>query len=418
MKKIFLLLLTLIIFPLHIFAGEISVNKENITVEENANDTFKVTASNASGRLSVTVNNSNVTLTSSAGSEVFYADTNNDNTWVLMLDDNSVTINVTGVSEGASVIGIVSDGITDKQTNENIIFSKQIAVTVNHTPSTNANLSDIKIDNVSIVGFSPSITTYEINTDSENVAIAATVEEEHATVSPEYGVQALKYGLNKFVLKVIAESGATKDYLLKITRNDNRDTNNYLSSLTVSEGELVFDKNISSYVVKIENTVTDVLIEAEAESSKATVSGDGRVDIGLTNNVFEIIVTAENMTTRKYKITFVKNNEYIITYNSNGGTKCNPDAVAVTKGSKIGALCTTTKSGYRFIGWFTESSGGTKVTANTIPNKNYTIYAQWSKKVASNPDTGINSPYIVLIVIGLTGIGLFFVIKNRNISFD
>ena len=53
----------------------------------------------------------------------------------------------------------------------------------------------------------------------------------------------------------------------------------------------------------------------------------------------------------------------------------------VTKGagSKIGTLPTASKTGYTFNGWFTQASGGTKITADTVvPSSNVTYYAQYS----------------------------------------
>ena len=41
-------------------------------------------------------------------------------------------------------------------------------------------------------------------------------------------------------------------------------------------------------------------------------------------------------------------------------------------------LPTPTKSGYTFVGWYTASSGGTKVSNTYIPEKNITLYAHWS----------------------------------------
>ena len=68
---------------------------------------------------------------------------------------------------------------------------------------------------------------------------------------------------------------------------------------------------------------------------------------------------------------------YTITYNSNGGTTCS--SKEVTAGSAYGTLCIPTRSGYTFDGWYTSSSGGTKVTSSTIATGNATIYAHWTE---------------------------------------
>lgn len=71
-----------------------------------------------------------------------------------------------------------------------------------------------------------------------------------------------------------------------------------------------------------------------------------------------------------------------ITWNGNGG-KIGTKKTTVTsmkKGSKIGKLPKTPKrTGYALKGWYTKTSGGTKITKNTIPKKKITYYAQWLK---------------------------------------
>ena len=76
-----------------------------------------------------------------------------------------------------------------------------------------------------------------------------------------------------------------------------------------------------------------------------------------------------------------------VTFNVNGG-----DALAtadktktVTRYDVYGKLPTPTRSGHTFKGWYTASSGGTKVTASTTVNKsgNHTLYAQWTPKSGS-----------------------------------
>lgn len=72
-----------------------------------------------------------------------------------------------------------------------------------------------------------------------------------------------------------------------------------------------------------------------------------------------------------------KANTYKLSYNSNGGTSCSPKDIKYNEA--YGTLCTPTRSGYTFLGWYTAASGGTKVDANTkMGESNTTIYAQWN----------------------------------------
>ena len=72
-------------------------------------------------------------------------------------------------------------------------------------------------------------------------------------------------------------------------------------------------------------------------------------------------------------------NKYTVTFDANGGMT-SESSRAVTYGSKYGTLPTATRVGYRFDGWFTEKTGGTKITNSTVVSTSsaHTLYAQWS----------------------------------------
>ena len=73
-------------------------------------------------------------------------------------------------------------------------------------------------------------------------------------------------------------------------------------------------------------------------------------------------------------------NSYTVTFNANGGTASNPANKSVTYTSTYGTLATTSRAGHTFNGWFTASSGGTKITsASTVSTIGaHTLYAQWT----------------------------------------
>ena len=69
--------------------------------------------------------------------------------------------------------------------------------------------------------------------------------------------------------------------------------------------------------------------------------------------------------------------EYTVTYNANGGS-CGT-ASATYAGTAL-TLPTPTRTGYKFLGWYTATSGGTKIGdagATYTPSANITLYAQW-----------------------------------------
>ena len=71
-----------------------------------------------------------------------------------------------------------------------------------------------------------------------------------------------------------------------------------------------------------------------------------------------------------------------VTFNGNGGDSTWPSKT-VTYGSTYGnggSWPTAIRTGYTFLGWYTDSSGGTKIEETTTVNitSNQTLYAQWS----------------------------------------
>ena len=69
---------------------------------------------------------------------------------------------------------------------------------------------------------------------------------------------------------------------------------------------------------------------------------------------------------------------YTATFNGNGGGTPSPSTITKTYGSELGTLPTCSRTGYTFLGWYTASSGGTKISSTTKITGTVTYYAQWS----------------------------------------
>lgn len=80
--------------------------------------------------------------------------------------------------------------------------------------------------------------------------------------------------------------------------------NNDLSSLSISGYDLEpsFDKNTLEYKVSVSANTEEIEINAKKDDSKASVSGDGKHSVTEGENKFEIVVTAENGSTKTYII--------------------------------------------------------------------------------------------------------------------
>jgi uncharacterized repeat protein (TIGR02543 family) len=74
---------------------------------------------------------------------------------------------------------------------------------------------------------------------------------------------------------------------------------------------------------------------------------------------------------------------YKATFNANKGKVSGKAKLtkSVKYKSKLGKLPAPKRAGYKFKGWYTKKSGGTKIKAATkMPAKNVTYYAQWKRK--------------------------------------
>lgn len=83
--------------------------------------------------------------------------------------------------------------------------------------------------------------------------------------------------------------------------------NNYLGSLSVSNISISFDKNVTTYNASIPYTIDSVNVSATPEDSTATIaSGTGTHTMNTGLNTINIVVTAQNGTSRTYTININK----------------------------------------------------------------------------------------------------------------
>ena len=89
--------------------------------------------------------------------------------------------------------------------------------------------------------------------------------------------------------------------------------------------------------------------------------------------------SAGNKSTSRFALITKQNTatEFIVTFDGNGGM---PSVGSMTTtNQKLTSLPSASRSGsYSFDGWYTEKSGGTKITTDTVFSANTTVYAHWT----------------------------------------
>jgi len=232
---------------------------------------------------------------------------------------SSITITGTAAETSATVVGNGTKPLNVGSNTFTITVTAQDGTTKNYTvnvtraaPSANANLSNLTVSaGILTPDFNTAITNYivEVGFTIETINITGIAEDTNATVTGN-GDKTLNVGNNNFTITVTAENGSTtKQYMVNVIRAAYASNNANLESLTVSEGTLtpVFDPAVTDYTVEVAYPVSTVTITCIPEDSNATVSGDGAKSLNVGDNVFTIIVTAEDGTTiKQYSLNIIR----------------------------------------------------------------------------------------------------------------
>lgn len=315
-----IVVITLFCFALNVYADGISLSMSSVSnIDEG--DSFTVTVK-ASGtniwgiRAKLNYESSKITLDSYSGLSGFNATVGSN----IVLDSGS------GHDGSFDIINLVFKSTSSFKAGESTTISLSSVeggtdttrltgsdcsktVTVNVPKSSVNTLSSLKINGTLVIGFDKNVIEYNLGkTNDSSIEISAVGEDSKATITGT-GTKSLNYGTNSFDIVVKAENGSVKTYKIIISRNDNRSTNNYLSSLTIANASIKFNKTTGSYTVTVENKVTSITINAAAEDSKSSVKGTGSYNLKVYSNKYEIVVTAENGSTRKYTVTIIRKDE-------------------------------------------------------------------------------------------------------------
>ncbi len=231
-------------------------------------------------------------------------------------------------SSGNASIAFSGLNITD-DAGDNMASSSNFNKTIRILSSVNT-LSSITVSGGTLSpAFSTNTTSYTATVNSDSTTITVSKTDSSSSVSGD-GTKTLSYGNNTFNIVVTAEDGSTKTYILTISRPDNRDTNNKLSSITLSDGTLSpnFTSETMTYTAKVNANVSKVTINAIKSSAKASfVNGYGSREVNLSygENKVLVKVISENEVERIYSIFITRaddrsNNNYLKSLSIDKGT--------------------------------------------------------------------------------------------------
>ena len=336
-KKIKMTILVIIILLLTAFmtstmslaaTGSFSISKSSITVEKGDSTSFSITAANCEGKFSITSSDSSIVRVSESS------------VWVT----GSSTITLTAVKSGKATITITAEDVGDTDEQE-VTGSKTITVTVKEkstsSGSSSSGGSNSSSGSSSSGGNSSTTTSKPKNptfksadrtvytTQTANLRSSWTTSSSATTVPAGTALTLTGTSsetINGYVWYRVKYNGATKyiaNYLVSNTKpQETKETeesdNNDLSSLII-EGvtlEPNFSKDVTEYTVQLEDNITELKIDAQAESGKAEIKIEGNEDLKDGENTITITVTAEDGTNKKYTIKAIRGESANVVDNS------------------------------------------------------------------------------------------------------
>ena len=104
---------------------------------------------------------------------------------------------------------------------------------------------------------------------------------------------------------------------------------------------------------------------------------DGITNIGFNNDLSTVSGWKSGV---QYINGTAQNGSVTITFNVNGGDGFNTSQTK-TSGQQFGTLPEPTRAGHNFVGWYTATTGGTRIfTSTLVPTQNTTYYARWEQQ--------------------------------------
>ena len=230
------------------------------------------------------------------------------------LNGTSVNTRTTKTNEWEEIRFIVD--ITSLNSNPNLWFNSCNSIGVSgdnvyvdnfqmYEVNRDASLGELSSDIGTLVPeFDPSVTDYYliVNPGTSEVNINAVANSATALISGD-GLVSITNDEGIVEITVTAETGDIKIYTILIV-TELPDMDATLSSLSVDVGTLTpsFDPEVTFYTLDVPEGTTEVNVTTTANSSKATVSGDGIIDLINNGTSANIVVTAESGDQKTYTI--------------------------------------------------------------------------------------------------------------------
>ena len=233
------------------------------------------------------------------------------------------------------------------------------------------------------------VTNLEVENDTGESLIFTSSDPNIVSVNEVTGyISAVNYGTATITVQLKDHKNKKDECVITVIKAD---SSIGVESISLSNDEInlqVGGSKTIHYTITPSNAKVKKITWSTSNANVATIDKYGTITaIRVGTATITIKINNDNSATCVVNVTKKDSGEsstppptttYTLTYNANGGS-VSPGSKTLNKGAQYGNLPTPTKSGYTFNGWYTQASGGSKVSSSTTINGNTTIYAQWTK---------------------------------------
>jgi hypothetical protein len=333
-------------------------------------------------------------------------------------NEDEVSISAAATHDNATIAytGLTNGKVNPRQTSSVTITvtpedttqaKKTYTITFDIAKSTNGELSSITVDGDEIDGFNPNDKDYELTVPSttESINVGATLADNRADITGGTGVQPLDYGENTIEITVQPEDPNAEPvtYTLTVTRekedvstlNDLTVDGTRVNGFTPGDGTKTYTLDAVGY------SKSSIVIGYTKGESHETVTGDGEKTLQVGENTFDVVVTAQDGTTKTtYTIKIYKKSN-----------NANLSALNVTS-SKTGTLTPN-------FGANTTNYTYSVDADETLVNVSYTLAHEHASATTTPANlTGINPRTTSSVTIEVTPEDTTQTKKTYTITFD
>ena len=316
------------------WAATFSVSKSSLSLNVGASSTITVTGSGVAGG-PFTVTSSNSSVATATGLSTNWLENSSGTFTVTAKSAGTATITITGTvanlsnsSDESTVSKTVTVKVSAPTTNTSTNTSKPATNTAsNNTKTTNnqktntntsskSNNAYLKSMIPSVEGLTPAFSkniysySLKVGENVENISVKASVEHSRASYSV-LGNTNLKSGENKVTVKVTAEDGTVKNYVINVLKSDNPVKADATLSSIIVEGATLspeFDSNITEYDlgdIKVESGKLNIYAYPTNDNAKLEIVGYENLKSG-ENKVTIKVVSENSKVTKEYVLNFNK----------------------------------------------------------------------------------------------------------------